>query len=163
MAIKSRNGFSGKLFCGECGWKLCRKPSGMPFEEAAEEEWEETVIPLQQPCQEETRVYARELELPRGWGGRRVFIRFEGVCCDASVYCGKVLAGTHYGGFVSWDCEITGLVHEGEKTRLSVAVRDDPGGICSFHFGGIIRDVKMFSVPACHISRLHARTAFDAE
>ncbi len=22
---KVRNGFSGKLFCGECGWKLCRK------------------------------------------------------------------------------------------------------------------------------------------
>ncbi|MFR8338780.1 MAG: hypothetical protein ACLVAW_20085 [Eisenbergiella massiliensis] len=38
---------------------------------------------------------------------------------------------------------------------------DDPGGICPFHFGGIIRDVSLCALPRTYLSRLHADVSFD--
>ena len=151
-----------RLLSGE-DWKLCRKPGGNVWEESEGEEWERTTVPLQQPYQEQARVYARNLEIPEEWEGKRIFLRFEGVCCEAKVYINAKLAGSHYGGFVSWDCEITSFVKNGEAVRLTVTAQDDPNGICSFQFGGIIRDVRMFAVPVCHIARFHAKTELDEE
>ena len=36
---KVRNGFSGKLFCGECGWKLCRKTVALHKAESVEKSY----------------------------------------------------------------------------------------------------------------------------
>ncbi len=151
-----------QLLSGE-GWKLCRSPKPNFWQKGQEElsGWEDTMVPLQLEPSEVEYAYARELEIPSEWKGKRILLRFDGVNCQTRVFVDGNLAGEHYGGFVSWDCEITELVNFGGIHRLVLGVKDDPGGICPFHFGGIIRDIYLFTLPNTYLSRFHGETCFD--
>ena len=142
------------------GWQICRRLTDGFL--SSGEGWEDVEVPCQQPLAQEPYACRRTLEIPREWEGMRVFLRFDGVCCEASVYIGDTFVRSHYGGFVSWDCEITELADPGRPVRLTLLIKDDPGGICPFQFGGIIREVTLFAVPKVCISRFHAKTAFDS-
>lgn len=144
------------------GWKLCSEP-GEEFwnREASGTVWEDTQVPMQRTPSEREYAYAFELEIPEAWKGHRIFLRFDGVNCRTRVFVDGRPAGEHYGGFVSWDCEITEEAACGGRHWLVLGVTDDPGGICPFHFGGIIRDVTLFALPRTYLSRLHADVSFD--
>ncbi len=124
--------------------------------------WEDVEIPMQLKPFDREYAYAYELEIPAQWRGKRIFLRFDGVNCKARVMIDGKPVREHYGGFVSWDCEITDAVAGGGRHLLALGVKDDPGGICTFHFGGIIRDVSLFTVPQVYLSRFHGETSFDA-
>lgn len=148
------------------GWKLCRRLLDDVWVKGPGEGvsvWEAAIVPMQQeqPSLEEY-AYACELEIPEGWEDRRVFLRFDGVCCEAEVFVDGKRMGGHYGGFVSWDCEITEAVSDGGRHCLVLGVKDDPHGICPFHFGGLIRDVFLFCLPDVFLSRFHGEVSFDA-
>ncbi len=117
--------------------------------------WEDVEIPMQLKPFDREYAYAYELEIPAQWRGKRIFLRFDGVNCKARVMIDGKPVREHYGGFVSWDCEITDAVAGGGRHLLALGVKDDPGGICTFHFGGIIRDVSLFTVPQVYLSRFH--------
>ena len=144
------------------GWKLCSEP-GEEFwnREASGTVWEETHVPMQRTPSEREYAYAFELEIPEAWKGNRIFLRFDGVNCRTRVFVDGRPAGEHYGGFVSWDCEITEEAACGGRHWLVLGVTDDPDGICPFHFGGIIRDVTLFALPRTYLSWLHADVSFD--
>ena len=108
----------------------------------------------------EEYAYARMLFIPEEWKGKRIFLRFDGVNCLARVFVDGVFVRSHYGGFVSWECEITDLVKAGGGHRLTVGVTDKPGEVSSFHKGGMIRDVLLYALPHTYLSRLHAKTVF---
>lgn len=149
------------------GWRLWRSPKRDFVPEDLDQldlensGWENVEVPIQLSPFKREYGYAYELEIPEQWAGKRVFLRFDGVNCKARVMIDKKLVREHYGGFVSWDCEITDYVAGGGKHLLAIGVMDDPGGICTFHFGGIIRDVSLFVLPQVYLSRLHGETVFD--
>ena len=146
----------------EAAWKICRNPGADFWREEAEDVlWEDTVIPMQQSASSEEYAYACELEIPEEWAAGRIFLRFDGVNCLTRVFVDGNAAGEHYGGFVSWDCEITQFAASGGRHRLVLGVRDDPGGICPFHFGGIIRDVSLAVLPMTYLGHLHGDVSFD--
>ena len=146
----------------EAAWKICRNPGADFWREEAEDVlWEDTVIPMQQSASSEEYAYACDLEIPEEWAAGRIFLRFDGVNCLTRVFVDGNAAGEHYGGFVSWDCEITQFAASGGRHRLVLGVRDDPGGICPFHFGGIIRDVSLAVLPMTYLGRLHGDVSFD--
>lgn len=79
--------------------------------------------------------------LPRSMAGERVVLRFGAVTCAAEVYLNGRLPGTHKGGFLPFEFEISGVPVPGES-RLTVAVDnrvnfsalpvDSEGGITFF-------------------------------
>lgn len=142
-------------------WQILRSLEGDPWD-ADEGAWEQVKVPLQQPMTDKTYAYRREFTVPAAYAGQRVFLRFDGVNCDVRIYIGNNFAGSHYGGFVAWNREITDFVVPGEKATLYVVSNDDPGGVCPFQFGGIIRDVTLFALPKTYIARFHALTDLDA-
>lgn len=121
--------------------------------------WVETVVPSEKHvnCESEY-AFARLLEIPDSWENKKVFLRFDGVNCLGRVFVDGKFAGSHYGGFVSWDCDITGMVQAGKTHMLTIGVADKPREICTFHEGGIIRDVYLYALPEISLSRLHVQT-----
>lgn len=107
--------------------------------------------------------FKRWLNIPEEWRGQQIFIRFEGVNCLARVLIDDTFVKEHYGGFLSWDCEITDFVKASGTHRLSVQITDKPRELAPFQQGGIVRDVLLYVVPHSHIFRLHAGTTFTDE
>lgn len=140
-------------------WKWNPEP-GENFTELEWEDasWEETSIPSEKEAGEEEYAFIRLLDIPEDWRGKKIFLRFDGVNCLARVFVDGKKAGEHYGGFVSWDCEITGLVKAGGTHRLIVGVTDKPKDVSPFHRGGIIRDVMLYTLPCISLARFQAKT-----
>jgi hypothetical protein len=146
------------------GWKLnLSPPSDFHDFRTIFSEWEDIVIPFQVETGENEYAYARSLQIPLEWKDHRIFLRFDGVNCYTRLFVDGVFIRDHYGGFVSWDCELTDRVIPGQEHRLVLGVTDKPGEICSFHRGGIIRDVTIYALPCTYLARLHAETVFDAD
>lgn len=149
-------------------WKINRNPGeefwkGDAMRREVADEWQAIRIPSQVTAGEQEYAYEKILEIPQQWMGKRIFLRFDGVNCLARAFVDGVFIRSHYGGFVSWDCEITERVTAGGRHRLVLGVTDKPTEICSFHRGGIIRDVLLYALPKVCLSRLQVSTAFDPQ
>lgn len=147
-----------------CGgdWKLNLSPPEDFFDPAADlSGWSDTTVPLQIDAGESEYAYARELHIPAEWEQNRVFLRFDGANCYARVFIDGFFICDHYGGFVSWDCDITDYIVPGQAHRLVVGITDKPSEVNPFHRGGLIREVALYTVPQTYLARLHADTVFD--
>ena len=123
--------------------------------------WQSVQIPDTLASTRETYAYRRMLSIPETWKNRRILLRFDGANCLATVLVDGQRLGSHYGGFVSWDCDITDAVKPGQTHELTVVMEDRVGEISSFQYGGLIRSVWLYALPEACISRLHVRTTFD--
>lgn len=141
-------------------WKLNLNPGEGFWKADCDGSLSDVDVPCQIEADKEEYAYARMLFIPEEWKGKRIFLRFDGVNCLARVFVDGVFVRSHYGGFVSWECEITDLVKAGGGHRLTVGVTDKPGEVSSFHKGGMIRDVLLYALPHTYLSRLHAKTVF---
>lgn len=102
-------------------------------------------------------IYRRHLDAARPPAGR-IFVDFDGVLTDATVYLNGVPLGVHHGGYLPWSVELTGRLAAGDNV-LAVAVDSRwldvppcgaPGGAASVDYlqpGGIYRDVTLRTVP----------------
>jgi len=116
---------------------------------------------------EEVWVYRKHL--PRSAApGTRVFVDFQGVMTDATVFLGGVEIAHHRGGYLPWSVELTaGLVAERNVLAVLVDARwlDVPpdgaaGGAPAVDYlqpGGIYRDAALRIVPDVFISDLFAQ------
>ncbi len=138
-------------------WKF--RPGELASPGADYSVWDERSVPSHTVIDGQTKfAFARDVEIPRSAAGRRIYLRFDGANCLARVYVNSSFAGEHYGGFTAWDCDITDLVIPGGTARLIVTTEDRKKETNSFHYGGIIRDVTLFTLPEVHLSRLQVET-----
>lgn len=143
-------------------WKLNRDPpKDLRILNQDSAGWEEVSVPSQVEGEDGSYAYMRTIFIPEEWEGNRIFLRFDGANCYARVFLDGKYAGDHYGGFVSWDCELTGLVIPGKSHLLVVGTEDRPDEVNPFHRGGLIRDVILYALPRICLSRLHVETKFD--
>ena len=141
------------------GWRWSREPEAKFWETGSRTgNWKEIEIPRQTDGGEGEYAFEKMLSIPSDWKTGRIFLRFDGVNCLARIFLDGRPVRSHYGGFVSWDCEITDFVHAGEEHRLIIGVTDKPAEISSFHKGGIIRDVILYRLPELCFSRFHVKT-----
>lgn len=141
------------------GWKWNPEPEeGFWNDRTSWQEWESIPVPVQAEGGSGEYAYKRMLHIPEEWSKKRVFLRFDGVNCLARVWIDGRFVKSHYGGFVSWDCEITELVQNGGSHELTVGVTDKTTEVSPFHCGGIIRDVYLYALPQTFLTRLHADT-----
>ena len=119
--------------------------------------------------------YKKKISIPADFGNKRIFLRFDGVYTIGRVWVNGHFAGAHYGGFTSWNLEITDFVTAGKDAWLTVSINDLTDDV-SFasgyasrflgedfdHFiGGILRDVSLFAVPKDYLTRVHVETDLD--
>ncbi|MGA3171396.1 MAG: glycoside hydrolase family 2 TIM barrel-domain containing protein [Chthoniobacteraceae bacterium] len=105
--------------------------------------------------------YARVLDIPADWRGKRVFIRFEAAALVAKTYLNGQLLGEHRGGFTAFCYELTPLLHFGAANELRVQVdnshqEDVPPLSGDFNVdGGIYRPVHLIVTDPVCISPLN--------
>lgn len=111
----------------------------------------------------------RRIRIPSDYDKHRIFIRFDGVYSYARVWVNGVYIREHFGGFTSWDCEITDHVTAGGIADLVIGITDLSDDISQASYyakhsiAGIIRDVRLFAVPCNYLSRLDTSIALDAQ
>ena len=69
--------------------------------------------------------YHRQIVIPVEWAGRRAILHFGAVDYEAEVYIDGLSVGTHFGGTVSFEYDITDYACPSMKHDLVVRVHDD--------------------------------------
>jgi beta-galactosidase len=104
--------------------------------------------------------YARSLDAPAAWQGRRVFLRFEAASIVAQVYLNGELIGGHRGAFTAFCVELTSHLRYGETNELRVRVDNSPAADVpplsgDFNMdGGLYRPVELIVTDAVCVSPL---------
>lgn len=70
--------------------------------------------------------YAKSLDIPADWQGKRVFIRFEAASLVSKTYLNGKPLGEHQGGFTAFCYELTPWLHFGARNDLRVQVDNSP-------------------------------------
>jgi len=71
-------------------------------------------------------VYKRDVTVPAGWAGQRIFLQFDGIDYEAEVYLDGERLGAHHSMFVPALFEVTGKVQPGGTHHLAVAIAEAP-------------------------------------
>jgi hypothetical protein len=77
--------------------------------------------------------YRRDFMIPASWRGQRVFVRFGAVDYYADIWINGLHAGTHEGGYSSFEIEITSYLVD-DRNSLTVRV-DDPANLYQIPHG----------------------------
>jgi beta-galactosidase/beta-glucuronidase len=111
----------------------------------------------------EAQQYAYKLNflVPADFAGKRIFIKFHGVTGMAKAWINGTYLKEHFGGFTTWDCDITEYVTPGQESVLTVGIDDIRRGLSGYNNGGILRDVELMAVPQDYITRLNIETDLD--
>lgn len=103
--------------------------------------------------------YRTKVELPKKMKDERIFIRFEGVGQEATVFVNGKRIDKHIGGYAAFSFEITKTVEFGKENLIAVMVTNEPNfkripvnDKLFNHYGGIYRPVHIFSTPKLNIS-----------
>jgi beta-galactosidase len=103
--------------------------------------------------------YQRELEIPSDWKGERIKLRFDSVNSDCRVWVNGHLVGSHEGGFVPFEFDITDALQAGQNKLLVAAeaetISDTLGSVSQYAahpVGGILRKVQLFAVPPVNLA-----------
>jgi beta-galactosidase len=102
--------------------------------------------------------YKKNLYVDSSFANKNIFLHFEGVNQEASVFVNGKLAGIHLGGYTAFSIEITSLVHLGKENAIAIKVDNRhnpsiPPLSADFTFyGGIYRDVYLIAIEKVHFN-----------
>jgi beta-galactosidase len=110
--------------------------------------------------------YARTLEAPADWKGRkRIFVRFGAACLVARTFLNQRILGEHRGAFTAFAYELTDLLNYSSKNDLRVEVdnsyrEDIPPQSGDFNlWGGLYRTAELIVADIVCINPLHFASA----
>ena len=114
---------------------------------------------------QEVSGYLKYIDVPSDWKGKRLFLNFDGVAHEATVYVNGLLAGTHSCGYTAFSFEITDMINYGAVNAIKVRVDSreslniPPFGyvIDYMTYGGIYREVSLEVKEQCYISDVFVR------
>jgi len=130
--------------------------------------------------------YLKREFIPQSWQGESVFIRVGSACYYGTVYINGQEIGSHEGGHLPFEFDITNLIKWDSETMIAISVenhlkptRVPSGNITSgmeaagimtgyplttfdfFPFAGIHRPVVLYSIPEDHIKDITVTTDYD--
>lgn len=73
--------------------------------------------------------YFNQFSIPGKWKKKKVLLHFGAVDWECEVWVNDELVGTHQGGYIPFNFDITGAIKPGGKQSLRVRVSDPRGGI----------------------------------
>lgn len=121
-------------------------------------------LPVRRNEDRPSYVYKRLVDIPEGYAGQRIKLRFQGVTGDAAVWVNGTRVGRHHGGFTIWNPDITEQVTPGEAAIVTVSVHEpEKSQSTNTYHGGIVRGVDLMALPPSHITRFHIDSDLDSE
>ena len=69
--------------------------------------------------------YQRQVRIPRGWAGERVFVRVDAATHEGRVYVNDELVAEHVGGYTPFEADITEIVRAGDEIRRTIGVSNE--------------------------------------
>ncbi|MBN2288012.1 MAG: beta-galactosidase, partial [Candidatus Glassbacteria bacterium] len=109
--------------------------------------------------------YRTVFSVPQKWGGRRVFLVFEGVKSAFYLWINGRKVGYHQDSMTPAEFDITGYLREGDNTLAAEVYRWSDGSYLEcqdfWRFSGIFRDVYLFAAPQVHLRDFWVRTELD--
>ncbi len=99
--------------------------------------------------------YRKEFMLPGAYDGQRLFIEFDGVMANSSVWINGVSLGTRPNGYVSFAYELTPYLRTGQTQMNTLAVRVDTSAQPASRWyagSGIYRHVRLVILNPVHIA-----------
>lgn len=98
--------------------------------------------------------YRKTFTLPASLAGERLWLYFEGVYMNATVYVNGQKVGGHAYGYTSFYCDITEAARPGQKNVVAVRVDNSLQKNCRWYSGsGIYRHVWLMHVRPLHIGQ----------
>lgn len=96
--------------------------------------------------------YRKTFTVPALYKGEKVWLYFEGVYMNSSVYVNGKQVGGHPYGYSSFFCDITDAVAVGQKNVVAVRVDNNQQKNCRWYSGsGIYRHVSLIHSNAVHL------------
>lgn len=125
--------------------------------------------------------YQRRVRIPRGWGEDRVVLTFESATHRATVWVDGVEVGSHEGGYLPFEIDITDQGRAGSEVLLTVCVDNTlsfqsiPPGVIEdgptgrkqiywhdfFNYAGLHRHVWLWCRPAAHVQDVTVVTDYE--
>ncbi len=132
--------------------------------------------------------YVKKTYIPKNWQGERVYIRVGSACYFGTVYVNGQEVGSHEGGHLPFEFDITNLVKWERENTIAISVENHikptrvPSGNMGggmeaasimmgfpattydfFPFAGLHRPVVLYSVPKAHITDVTVITGYEGE
>lgn len=102
--------------------------------------------------------YRKEYVVPAYMKGEKIYLYFEGVYMNSSVYVNNKLVGGHPYGYTSFFCDATEAIIPGKKNIIKVRVDNSQQKNCRWYSGsGIYRHVWLIHTPLIHIANWGVR------
>ena len=110
--------------------------------------------------------YRRWFTVPRGWGGKQVFVRFEGVASAFYLWINGEPAGFNKESRSGAEFNITPYLRRGRNLIAVAVYKWNDGSYLEdqdcWRLGGIFRDVTLIAKPAVHVRDFFATCELDA-
>ncbi len=155
-------------------WKFSMNPPERFWENSVSPiQWDDVQVPgelLMQGFniqQDVEYAYKTKINIPEDFKGKRIMMQFDGVYSYGRVWINGSYLRSHYGGFTTWNCDITKYVVPGEAAWVTVGVTDLKDDIsmgsnyAKHNIGGIIRKVNLIAVPENYLSNINVETDLD--
>ena len=109
--------------------------------------------------------YRRAFTVPSDWGGRRIFLRFEGVASAFTLWVNGTEIGYNQGGRASCEFDITAALTPGENLVAVEVYRLSDGSYLEcqdfWRLSGIYRDVLLWASPTTRVRDTRVVTELD--
>lgn len=112
--------------------------------------------------------YRKEYVVPASMKGEKIFLYFEGIYMNSSIYINGKLVGGHPYGYTSFFCDATQAIIPGKKNIIAVRVDNSQQKNCRWYSGsGIYRHVWLIHTPKLYIGnwgvQIHTPQISDTE
>jgi beta-glucuronidase len=125
--------------------------------------------------------YQTTVQVPRGWAGERVVLRFDAATHRAVVWIDDDEVVAHEGGYTPFEADVTAYVRPGRTARITVVVdnrltwQSIPPGVVDdgpsgrkqtyfhdfFNYAGLHRSVWLYCTPTVHVDDITVVPGLD--
>ncbi len=123
--------------------------------------------PYIQPDYNPVGSYRRQFELPEAWSGRQVYVVFEGVKSAFYLWVNGQKVGFSKGSMTPAEFDLTAFLRPGRNDLAVEVYRWSDGSYLEcqdmWRFGGIYRDVYLYSTPKLHLRDWQVHTDLDSK
>jgi beta-glucuronidase len=126
--------------------------------------------------------YQTVAQVPRGWRGERIVLRFDSATHSAVVWAGDAQVAAHEGGYTPFEADVTHLAEPGAQLRITAVVSNvltwhtiPPGYVVEtadggrrqqvfqdfFNYAGLHRTVWLYTTPASYVEDVTVVTGID--
>jgi beta-galactosidase len=157
-------------------WEICLAPYDNIIKRISDSiVWNEIKVPGECMMQgyaikhDQPFTYRKEILIPSDYKGSLIKIRFEGVYSYARIWIDGKYICDHYGGFTSWECDITSVANPGKTATLMVEVIDKAdeisyaSGYAKHQIGGILGNVILLALPLNYPDNLSVSANLDEQ